>query len=341
VTHRSSPEVMYRVLLLIRNKRNRQALESSLEKEFELVHDELDGPAPADTFAQRVQQLQGDFDLAIIDGPMLKRLQSKVRKRREAEAPVFLPFLLLTVRHKGNIPVRALGNVVDDIIVKPIHRGEILARVENLLRRRKLSLEYKKEHDTVTRLTVTDDVTGFHNTRYLRRYMDKFFGAQKLRGKRLSLVFFDVDNFKDVVDTYGHQMGSKVLREIAQAVNRVLDPEDRIVRYGGDEFVVILPGQDKPAASSKVELMREAISGTEFLDKEQHFVRVTASFGVATFPHDARDEESLLAAADECLFQSKREGKNRITLPRSRRQVYAFSFRSNSVRVPAKPDLEE
>jgi diguanylate cyclase (GGDEF)-like protein len=334
--------VMYRILLFIRNKRNRQALEAGLEKDYQLVRDEADTPQTAENADARLfQRLQSDFDLAIIDGPMLKRLKSKIRKRRESHSPVFLPFLLLTVRRNGNIPVRALGTIVDDLIVKPVHRGELLARVENLLRRRELSLEYKKEHDTVTRLTITDDVSGFQNTRYLRRYMDKFFGAQKLRGKRLSLVFFDVDNFKDVVDTYGHQMGSKVLREIAQAVNRVLAPEDRIVRYGGDEFVVILPGQDRAAASLKVEKMRAAISETEFLEKEQFYVRVTASFGMATFPHDAKDEESLLAAADECLFESKREGKNRITLPRSRRQMYAFSLRPRPAAVREKHDSQE
>jgi diguanylate cyclase (GGDEF)-like protein len=335
-------EVMYRILLLIRNKRIRQELEAGLEKEFQLVPEELDSPQATDNPTERLhKRLSQNFDLAIVDGPMLKRLQSRIRKLREGAAPVFLPFLLLTVRRGGNIPVRALGKVVDDLIVKPVDRGELLARVENLLRRRQLSVEYKKEHDTVTRLTVTDDVTGYHNTRYLRRYMDKFFGAQKLRGKRLSLVFFDVDNFKEVVDTYGHQMGSKVLREIAQAVNKVLAPEDRIVRYGGDEFVVILPGQDRTEAALKVEAMREAISETEFLDKEQFFVRVTASFGVATFPHDAKDEEGLLAAADECLFESKREGKNRITLPRSRRHMYAFSLRQGPPTVREKPDPQE
>jgi two-component system cell cycle response regulator len=335
--------VMNRVLLLIRNKRIRQALRAGLEEDFQLVPEDVDGTdSPENPHERLYQRLKQGFDLAIIDGPTLKRLKSKVRKRREAEAPVFLPFLLLTVRRKGNIPVRALGKLVDDVIVKPIHRAELLARLKNLLRHRELSAVYKKEHDTVTRLTVTDDVTGFHNTRYLRRYMDKFFGAQKLRGKRLSLVFFDVDNFKEVVDTYGHQMGSKTLRELAQAVNRVLDPEDRIVRYGGDEFVVVLPGQDKMDAALKVEAMREAISETEFLDKEQLFVHVTASFGMATFPHDAKDEEGLLAAADECLFESKRQGKNRITtLPQSRRAVYAFSLRPRPAAVREKPDPEE
>lgn len=334
---------MYRVLLLIRNKRNRQALQAGLEKDFQLVPDDGESTQPAENVTERLRQLlEQPFDLAIIDGPMLKRMKSKVRKCREARAPVFLPFLLLTVRRKGNIPVKALGKLVDDVIVKPVHRSELLARVESLLRRRELSLGYKKEHDTVMRLAVTDDVTGYHNTRYLRRYMDKFFGAPNLRGRRLSLVFFDIDDFKNVVDTYGHQMGSKVLREIAQAVNKVLAPEDRIVRYGGDEFVVILPGQDKMAAAFKVEAMREAISNTEFLDKEQFYVRVTASFGMATFPHDAKDEEGLLAAADECLFESKREGKNRITLPSSRRQIYAFSLRRQGPpAVREKPAPEE
>jgi diguanylate cyclase (GGDEF)-like protein len=106
--------------------------------------------------------------------------------------------------------------------------------------------------------------------------------------------------------------------------------------------VVILPGQDKIQAAMKVELMREAISDTEFLDKEEFYVRVTASFGMATFPHDARDEEGLLAAADECLFESKREGKNRITLPSSRRQMYAFSLRRRGPpAVREKPGPQE
>ncbi|MDB6059354.1 MAG: pleD [Verrucomicrobiales bacterium] len=328
--------------MLIRNRGNRQALESGLEKEYQLVSPDTEPAHESESITEHLHRLlEQNFDLAIIDGPMLKQLKSKVRKCREARAPVFLPFLLLTVRRKGNIPTRALGKLVDDVIVKPVHRTELFARVENLLRRRELSMVYKKEHDTVTRLVVTDDVTGYHNTRYLRRYMDKFFGAQKLRGKRLSLVFFDIDDFKTVVDTYGHQMGSKVLREIAQAVNKVLDAEDRIVRYGGDEFVVVLPGQDRAAAAMKVEAMREAISETEFLDKEEFFVRVTASFGMATFPHDAKDEESLLAAADECLFESKRQGKNRITLPRSRRQMYAFSLRQGPPTVREKPDRQE
>jgi diguanylate cyclase (GGDEF)-like protein len=181
------------------------------------------------------------------------------------------------------------------------------------LRRRLLSVDLKKEHDRVARLSVTDDVSGFQNTRYLHRYLDKYFDSPKARERKLSLAFFDIDSFKEVVDTHGHLLGAKVLREIAQAVNRTLDSDDRIVRYGGDEYVVILPDQDKADAALKVEKMREAIKETAFLQKEGCYVRVTASFGLATAPNDGFSPEDLLGAADECLFKSKRAGKDRIT----------------------------
>jgi diguanylate cyclase (GGDEF)-like protein len=293
---------MNKILLLIRNGPSRQAIESALSKAYEIVPEDAETP------------LQGDFDLAIIDGPTLKRMGRKIRARREAEESVFLPFLLLTVRRKGSIPVRTLGKLVDDVIVKPIHRDELRARIANLLHRRELSLGLKKEHDLVARLSVTDDVTCFHNTRYLHRYLDKFFASPKIRGKRLCLVFFDIDNFKEVVDRHGHLAARKILREVAQAIDRVIDSDDRIVRYGGDEFVVVLPGQNKEQGTAKVERMLDAISQTAFLTKENLDVHVTASFGLACYPDDARSEEDLLAIADDCLFQSKRSGKNKVTL---------------------------
>ena len=106
-----------------------------------------------------------------------------------------------------------------------------------------------------------------------------------------------------------------MLKEVAHTINEVLDPDDRIVRYGGDEYVVILPKQDREQALAKVERMREAITSTTFLRKEEIHVRLTASFGVATFPYDAKDKRELLAEADRCLFNSKRAGKNQVSIP--------------------------
>jgi diguanylate cyclase (GGDEF)-like protein len=237
-----------------------------------------------------------------------------VRQRREAEEPVLLPFLLVTFRRKGTLPVRHLGGLVDDVIVRPLDLAELQARIASLLRMRRLSLELKREHDMVTRLSVTDDVTGFYNTRYLHRYLDRVLATPTAREEAVSLVFFDLDNFKEVVDTHGHLLGAKALKEVAQTVHRVLDEEDRLVRYGGDEYVVILPRQNKVEAREKANRMSHAITHTEFLPKENKHVRLTASFGLATFPDDARNARELLAEADHCLFRSKSLGKNRLSI---------------------------
>jgi diguanylate cyclase (GGDEF)-like protein len=297
---------MSRILLLTENKRNQRLLEELLSRNFEVVPSNEKKPLAEEK-----------FDLAIIDGPCLKRLRSEVEARRKAEEPVILPFLLLSVRRVGTSPLRHLGKRVDDLIFRPLDRIEVNARVANLLRLREMSLGLKKQHDLVLKLAVTDDVSGFHNTRFLHRYLDRRLASFKADDGQLSLVFFDIDDFKEVVETHGHLLGSKVLREIAQTVDRVLSPDDRIVRYGGDEFIVILPRHTKEQALVKVELMREAINSTAYLHKEELDVRVTASFGLATYPLDATDKRELLVQADRCLFRSKRRGKNTISVTKS------------------------
>lgn len=158
-----------------------------------------------------------------------------------------------------------------------------------------------------------DDVSGFHNTRFLHRYLDEWVDHGKTTTRKLSLVFFDMDAFKQVVDSCGHLSGAKVLREVAHVVHGQLGPDDRIVRYGGDEFVVLLPDQTGVRALAKTERMQQAIASASFLEDEGLDIRVTASFGVATFPDDAADTKQLLLVADRGLFHSKVEGKNRVS----------------------------
>jgi diguanylate cyclase (GGDEF)-like protein len=292
---------MERVLLQIKRKQERRRLEDWLYGRYQLVLPNHDAP------------LDGEFDLAIIDGASLRQLPTKARERRRAEQPVLLPFLLLTVRRRGNMPARHLGRLVDDVILRPVNEKELLARVANLLRMRHWSLDLKKEHDRVMKLAVTDDVSGFHNTRYLHRYLDRLLETPAARPTEVALAFFDLDNFKHLVDAHGHVLGAKALREVAQAAHRVLDEDDRLVRYGGDEFIAILPRQTKLEAVAKVERMKHAISSTPFLQKENINAHLTASFGLASYPQDARDKRELLAEADRCLFESKNAGKDRIT----------------------------
>jgi diguanylate cyclase (GGDEF)-like protein len=291
-----------RILIQVKHRQDRHLLEDWLAPAHDIISAHTD------------ELIEERFDLAVVDGPSLKLFQSKIRARRRAEEPVLLPFLLLASSRANSTPTRHLGKLVDDLIVRPIDEAELRARVANLLRLHRLSLELKKEHDRVLKLSVTDDVSGFNNTRYLHRYLDRFMSAPDAQDQELSLVFFDLDNFKRVVDTHGHLLGSKMLKEVAQAISRELDEDDRIVRYGGDEFVVILPRQSKSQALAKVQRMKRALVTTPFLQKEKIDAHVTASFGLATFPHDAQDKRELLSAADDCLFRSKADGKNRISV---------------------------
>jgi diguanylate cyclase (GGDEF)-like protein len=291
-----------RILIQVKNRQDRHLLEDWLAPTYDLISAHTD------------ELLEERFDLAIVDGPTLKTFQPKIRQRRNSAEPVLLPFLLVAYSRANSTPTRHLGKLVDDLIMRPMDETELRARVGNLLRLHRLSLDLKKEHDRVLKLSVTDDVSGFNNTRYLHRYLDRFMSAPDAHDQELSLVFFDLDNFKRVVDTHGHLLGSKILKEVAQAISKELDEDDRIVRYGGDEFVVILPRQSKSEALAKVQQMRRALVSTPFLQKEKINAHVTASFGLATFPHDAQDKRELLAAADDCLFRSKADGKNRISV---------------------------
>lgn len=291
---------MDRVLLQVISKLDRRRLEDWLSPKYEIVLPSSERP------------FEQVFDLAIVDNRSLRQLTSRIESRRAEEVPVLLPFLLMTVRRAGSVPSRHLGVVVDDMILRPLHERELRARVANLLRMRRWSIDLKKEHDRAMKLAVTDDVSGFHNTRYLHRYLDRAIGPDGPRPE-LCLVFFDLDNFKALVDEHGHLLGSKALKEVAAAVHKVLDEDDRIVRYGGDEFIVILPRRNRKEAMAKVTRMQEVVSSTPFLRKEGIDAHLTASFGLACCPDDAHDKHELLAAADRCLFASKAAGKNRIT----------------------------
>ena len=160
------------------------------------------------------------------------------------------------------------------------------------------------------KLVVTDDVSGFFNSRFLHLKLGEIIENKQVT----SLVFLDMDNFKSIVDTYGHPMGSKVLKEVAQVIGSQLSQDDFLVRYGGDEYVVVLPGQKKTDALKKAEKIHAALNNAVFLVEDGHDVKVTASFGVANYPEDAQDLKGLLHSADVSMYISKDRGKNAITV---------------------------
>lgn len=162
--------------------------------------------------------------------------------------------------------------------------------------------------------TFIDELTGFYNTRYLAAKLDQFIRDCLQRREELSVVFLDLDNFKAIVDAHGHLQGSRVLSEVARVIHSVLGPEDCLVRYGGDEFILLLPHRSQTEALHLVQRLRQTLNGTLFLAGEGANVRVTASYGIATMPQDAATKEDLLLIADRAMFRGKGKGKDCIML---------------------------
>jgi diguanylate cyclase (GGDEF)-like protein len=177
-----------------------------------------------------------------------------------------------------------------------------------------IAIENARIYKKITSLAVTDDVTGYCNTRFLHQHLDRLLEPANGEAQELSLVFLDLDNFKRVVDTVGHPLGSRVLQEVADVIGAQLQREERLVRYGGDEFIVLLPGVSKFRALQKVETIRRALDAAMFLQKAGLRVKLTASFGIAHYPDDASDKNELLHIADNSMYRSKQLGKDAITL---------------------------
>jgi diguanylate cyclase (GGDEF)-like protein len=185
--------------------------------------------------------------------------------------------------------------------------------LEYLAAQAAVSIENSDMHQTVQRQAITDELTGLANVR-------KFHGSLRNELERarrfespLGLVMLDIDNFKRVNDTYGHQQGDVVLASVAGALRDLSRDIDEPARYGGEEMAVILPQTDAEGAAQLAERMREAVEELRVprVDGEGHLV-VTASFGVAAIPYSASDKEALIAAADAALYRAKRGGKNRV-----------------------------
>jgi len=178
-----------------------------------------------------------------------------------------------------------------------------------------MAIENAKLHQEARQMAVTDALTGLHNRRYLEKVLPQELERARRYGLSLSLLLIDADNFKKFNDTYGHLMGDRILGTIGRAVRKVLRSVDFAFRYGGEEFVVILPETSAESASMVAERIRQrVIDDSKVVLCNDVAEPVTVSIGVACFPRDAQDSESLVALADSLLYQAKGTGKNRILL---------------------------
>jgi len=177
-----------------------------------------------------------------------------------------------------------------------------------------VSVENVGLHETVERQAVTDELTGLSNRRRFQETMVAEVERSKRFGQDLGLVMLDIDDFKAVNDTYGHQQGDVVLREVAKILRASSREIDEPARYGGEELAVVLPGTDLEGAHNLAERVREGIAALRLPilgDEAAAPLRVTASFGAAALTDATGDVRALIAAADEALYQAKRAGKNR------------------------------
>lgn len=160
------------------------------------------------------------------------------------------------------------------------------------------------------RLSITDALTGLYNTRYFYKTLDLEIARTNRYDSPFSLILFDIDNFKQMNDTYGHQAGDEVLQEIAQILRSVSRETDTIVRYGGEEFIIILPNTLEEETIFLANRIRNIVQDHQFCKNSLERVRITLSSGIASYPKNAKDAKSLLNAADSALYAAKAAGKN-------------------------------
>ncbi len=175
-----------------------------------------------------------------------------------------------------------------------------------------IAVENMRRYREIQNLVVHDDLTGLYNTRYLYRVLTELVANAEATQDPFSIIFMDIDDFKRVVDTYGHLKGSQAIQEVAGTLRECLIEPAFGVAYGGDEFLAVLQGFTKSQAVEKAEEIRARMKQTVYLANHGHRVSLRASFGIATYPDDAMDITALLASADRAMFEIKGRGKDAV-----------------------------
>lgn len=208
--------------------------------------------------------------------------------------------------------VKVLEQGASDYVTKPFDIAELVARVKIHLKIKKLQDELKTANEHFKELSNIDALTRLHNRRFFTEIIESEFQWAERQGSSLSLIIVDVDKFKDINDKYGHQNGDRVLVSIAEKLHGALRTYDVASRYGGDEFVLLLPATPIAGALGVAERLRESINTMTLLPPMKSLL-VTVSQGVATFTsEETSNVDSLFQQADFALYQAKQNGRNRV-----------------------------
>ncbi len=216
------------------------------------------------------------------------------------------------------VPLRAKDKVIgvilaDNIFTKKAITKDDIRTLTMFANHAGLAIENSRLYEQTVHQANTDMLTRLWNHGYFQYSLTEELKKAYEGKKELSLVMFDIDNFKNYNDTLGHQMGDQLLRDVARILKATCDGKGSVARYGGEEFAVILPGMQKDSAYQIAEVLRQAIEGFQFKGQEVQPSKIlTISAGLATYPQDALDKEKLIYLADMALYEAKRTGKNKV-----------------------------
>ena len=254
------------------------------------------------------------FELIIInldmDGVDALRVCSQIKTLEQTRQT---PILIIVDPDDHQRLLRALDMGVNDYLIRPIDKQELLARVNTQIRRCRYTETLRLNVQASIEMAVTDALTGLYNRRYLETHLSNLVEHSANRGKALSVLTLDVDFFKAVNDTHGHDAGDRVLQELAGRIRSNIRNVDMACRVGGEEFVVVLPATAADIAMKIGERMRKSVATKPFNAGTSLPLNITISVGVAALDGGEDRVEDILKRADQALYRAKREGRNRVT----------------------------
>ncbi len=259
---------------------------------------QVDAVATADVALKRVKARTYD---AIFLGQEISRIGGLGLTERIIRICPHASVVLMGAGNSSLSRQHAIQRGAFHYLVRPVSLETLEIVVQSCLERSHLL----RQNAELQRKTIQDDLTTAFNRRYLDAYLDEELDRVRRYRRTLSILFFDLDHLKDVNNRHGHLAGSRVLRELAQLIKDKLRKSDRIFRYGGDEFVVTLPETGTEGALCVAHRLRRMVRSHRFLATSGQAVKLTASFGVATFPQDGALQKDLIRAADRAMYRVK------------------------------------
>lgn len=256
----------------------------------------------------------GDYDLLIVslgldnfDG---LRLCSQARS---LERTRHVPILAISDADNNARLLRGLEIGVNDYLLRPVDKNELLARARTQIRKRRYTDHLRDNVQNSIEMAITDALTGLHNRRYMESHLGTLAEQASSRGKPLAVMMLDIDFFKSINDNYGHDAGDDVLREFAVRVRKSIRGIDLACRYGGEEFVIVMPETDMHVAGMVAERLRRSIAGEPFaVNKGANRIEVTISIGLSTLERKGEAVADVLKRADIALYRAKHDGRNRV-----------------------------